>query len=178
MTAFRSRFLLLAAALLAALTIAAFAERGDDTDRKSKNGKTEGAIDGVQVVLEFGRPNVKGREIWGGLVPYGKVWRTGSDEATTVSFGADANVNGEKLAAGTYSLFTVPGEAEWSFVFNTVAEQWGAYDYSSGKDALRVTAEPETAEHVESMNFEIKGSSVTLRWEKLAVSVEVAAASE
>ncbi len=169
---FRMTLIVLMAALLA---MPAMAERGDDTDRKSKNGKTEGTIDGVEVALEYGRPNVKGRKIWGGLVPFDKVWRTGADEATAISFSADVTVAGEKLAAGTYGLFTVPGENEWAFVFNEVAEQWGAYDYDSGKDTLRVSAEPREAEHVESMSFEIEGSSVVLRWEKLAVGFEVAA---
>ena len=169
---FRLTLILILAALLA---MPALAGRGDDTDRKSKNGKTEGTIDGVEITLEYGRPNVKGREIWGGLVPYGKLWRTGADEATTVSFSADVTVGGEKLKAGTYGLFTVPGEKEWTFVFNSAADQWGAYDYDSGKDVLRVSAEPSEAEHTESMELVIEGSSVVLRWEKLAVGFEVAA---
>ena len=169
---FRVTLILIMAGLLA---LPAVAERGDDTDRKSKNGKTEGTIDGVEVTLEYGRPNVKGREIWGGLVPYGKIWRTGADEATTVSFSADVTVGGEKVKAGTYGLFTVPGEKEWTFVFNSVAEQWGTYDYDSGKDVLKVSATPSAAEHTESMELVIDGSSVVLRWEKLAVGFEVAA---
>jgi hypothetical protein len=167
----------LGAVLLAAAAVSALAERGDDSQRKSKNGKTTGTIDGVEVVLEYGRPNVKGRTIWGGLVPYGKVWRTGADEATTISFGADVTVGGTTLKAGTYGLFTIPGEAEWTFIFNKVAQQWGAFSYDAGQDAARVTAKPGMAEHVETMNFVIEGSSVVLRWEKLKVGFEVAAAS-
>ena len=158
---------------MALIALPVLAERADDTNRKSKNGKTTGTIGGVEVTLEYGRPNVKGREIWGGLVPWGKIWRTGADEATTISFSADVMIGGEKLAAGTYGLFTVPGKDSWEFVFNSVAEQWGAYEYSAGKDVLRVTAEPGEAEHVEAMEFVIDGSSVVLRWEKLAVGFEV-----
>ena len=158
---------------MALIALPVLAERADDTNRKSKNGKTTGTIGGVEVTLEYGRPNVKGREIWGGLVPWGKIWRTGADEATTISFSADVMIGGEKLAAGTYGLFTVPGKDSWEFVFNSVAEQWGAYEYSAGKDVLRVTAEPREAEHVEAMEFVIDGSSVVLRWEKLAVGFEV-----
>ena len=169
---FRVTLATLALSLLAA---AAFAGRGDDADRVSKNGKAEGTIDGVEVALEYGRPNVKGREIWGGLVPYGKVWRTGANEATTISFSAGVTVGGEKLAAGTYGLFTIPGEDEWTFIFNKVADQWGAGSYDQGQDALRVTATPAEADHTESMEFVIDGSSVVLRWEKLAVGFEVAA---
>ena len=167
--------MLLCALAVALIALPVLAERGDDANRKSKNGKTEGTIDGVEIAVEYGRPNVKEREIWGGLVPYGKIWRTGADEATTISFSADVAIGGQKLAAGKYSLFTVPGEAEWLFVFNTVADQWGDYSYDADKDALRVPAKPAAAEHVESMEFVIEGSSVVLRWEKLAVGFEVAA---
>ncbi len=168
--------MLLSLLVLTLVALPMLAERADDADRKSKNGKTEGTIDGVEITLEYGRPNVKGRDIWGGLVPHGKVWRTGADEATTISFSSDVTIGGETLAAGTYGLFTIPGEGEWTFIFNTVADQWGAYEYDAGKDALRVTATPAESEHVESMDFTIDGSSVTLRWEKLAVGFEVAAA--
>jgi hypothetical protein len=170
--------LVLAAALallVALLALPAVAQRGDDSDRVSKNGKTTGTIDGVEVVLEYGRPNVKEREIWGGLVPYDQVWRTGANEATTISFSDDVTVEGEPLAAGTYALFTIPGEEEWTVIFNEVAEQWGAYDYDSGRDALRVTVEPEEHDHVESMDFVIEDGSVVLRWEKLAVPFSVSA---
>ncbi len=150
----------------------AVAQRADDADRASKNGKVEGTIDGVTVTLEYGRPNVKGRTIWGGLVPYGKVWRTGADEATTITFSADVEIGGETLAAGTYSLYTEPGENEWTVIFNEVAEQWGTR-YDAGQDALRVSATPKAVDHVEAMDFEIVDSWVVLRWEKLAVPFEV-----
>lgn len=104
--------------LVAAAAGPAGAERGDDRDRKSKNGRTAGTIDGVQVTIEYGRPSVRGREIWGSLVPWESVWRTGADEATTISFDRDVAVEGEPLAAGTYGLFTIPGEGEWAVVLD------------------------------------------------------------
>ncbi len=172
--------MLLGAVVLALVALALVAEpvlagRGGDANRKSKNGKTSGVIDGVEITLEYGRPNVKGRKIWGGLESYGKVWRSGADEATTITFSADATIGGEKLAAGTYGLFTIPGKDEWVVIFNTVADQWGAYEYAAGKDALRVKAKPQAIEHVETLEFVIEGSAVALRWEKLAVAFEVAA---
>ena len=176
MKASRSLVSFLVLLVLAAFATGALAERADDADRKSKNGKTMGTIAGVDVALEFGRPNVKGREIWGGLVPFGKIWRTGADEATTVTFSGDVMVEGQKLKAGTYSVFTIPGADKWTFIFNKVAEQWGHYNYDSGQDALRVDVEPKmVADSEESMNFVIDGSSVVLRWEKLAVGFEVSA---
>ena len=163
--------LIFTALLITALP--AVAQRGDDSARASKNGKVEGTIDGVTVTLEYGRPNVKGRTIWGGIVPHGKVWRTGADEATTITFSADVEIGGETLAAGTYGLFTLPGENEWTVIFNKVADQWGTR-YDAGQDALRVTATPKPiGEHVEEMEFVIVDSWVVLRWEKLAVPFEV-----
>lgn len=160
--------------LALALALPAFAGRGDDAKRKSKNGKTEGTIAGVAVKLEYGRPNVAGRAIWGQLVPYGQVWRTGADEATTISFAKDVLVEGQKLAAGTYALFTIPGEKEWTVVFNKTAEQWGAFDYDAKQDALRVTVQPgAAAAPVESLDFVIEGDRVVLRWEKVAVGFAV-----
>ncbi len=153
------------------------AQRGDDADRASKNGKTDGSIEGVDVTLEYGRPNVKSRTIWGGLVPYGEVWRTGANEATTFTISKDVMVEGQELAAGTYGVFTIPGESEWVVIFNKVPDQWGAMKYDEAEDALRVTVEPEAAEFVESMEFGIDGSDMVLRWENLAVPVTITAAN-
>ena len=169
---FRATIPLIFTALLVT-ALPALAQRGDDANRASKNGKVEGTIDGVTVTLEYGRPKVKGRTIWGGLVPYGKVWRTGADEATTVTFSADVVIGGEKLAAGSYSLFTEPGENEWTVIFNKATGQWGTR-YDAGQDALRVSATPKTiGEHVEEMEFVIVDSWVALQWERLAVPFEV-----
>jgi hypothetical protein len=153
----------------------AVAQRGDDTKRLSKNGKVEGTIDSVNVTLEYGRPKVKDRVIWGGLVPFDKVWRTGADEATTFAISKDVNVEGKPLPAGTYSLFTIPGEAEWTIIFNKVAKQWGAFRYDKDQDALRVNVKPAEAEHVEEMTFQIEGNKVVLRWEKLSISFVISA---
>ncbi|MBT8401715.1 MAG: DUF2911 domain-containing protein [Rhodothermia bacterium] len=169
------RFLLLLALGVALGTVDTYAQRADDADRASKNGKTEAEIDGVNVVLEYGRPNAKDREVWGKLVPYGKVWRTGANEATTISFDAPVTIEGEPLDAGTYSLFTIPNEDEWVIIFNNTAEQWGAFNYDSEQDALRVTVTPGSGEHVESMDFVADESTVKLRWLETVVPFSVAA---
>ena len=150
------------------------AERADDADRVSKNGSTQGEIDGVSISIDYGRPNVKGREIWGALVPYGKVWRTGANEATTIEFSDDVTINGDQLAAGRYALFTIPGDKEWALIFNEVADQWGAFKYDAGKDALRVTTTPASTDHVESMDFAIDGSTIVLRWAEIGIPMKVA----
>lgn len=171
-TSKKRAMVIVALALLVALPLAA--QRGDDADRVSKNGHTEGEIDGVGVVLEYGRPNVKGREVWGGLVPYDEVWRTGANEATTIAFSHEVTVEGETLPAGKYSLFTIPSEGDWTVIFNKVANQWGHFRYDAGEDALRVTVTPAEAEFVEELEFIIDDTSVVLRWENLAVAFDVA----
>jgi len=153
-----------------------WAQRGDDTERLSKNGKIQGVVDGVEITVEYGRPSVKDRTIWGGLVPYDRVWRTGADEATTLTLGTDALIEGQALAAGVYSLFTIPGEEEWTVIFNRVPEQWGAFNYDETKDALRVTVEPHAADFAESLEFQIEGSDVVLKWAELAVPFQISAA--
>lgn len=166
----------LASLMAVALSLApVWAQRGDDAERLSKNGKTQGLIDDVEITLEYGRPSVKGRKIWGGLVPYDRVWRTGADEATTLEVTSDIAVEGQVLPAGVYSLFTIPGEAEWTVIFNTVSEQWGAFNYDETKDALRVAVTPQTAEFVESLELLIEDSDVILRWGELAVPFRISA---
>jgi hypothetical protein len=173
----QSAFLLAALALIALVSPLA-AERADDAKRKSKNGLAEGTIDGVEISIAYGRPNVKGRDVWGGLVSYGKVWRTGADEATTISFSSDVTIEGKALAAGSYGLFTVPGEESWEIVFNKVANQWGAFKYDAGEDALRVTVTPAESDFVESLSFGIGDGHVGLHWADLGVAFEVTAAAD
>ena len=154
----------------------AVAERGDDADRKSKNGKAEGTIAGVGVVVEYGRPNANDRKIWGGLVPFDKVWRTGANEATTISFAADVTVAGEALAAGTYGLFTLPSEDGCTVIFNSVPEQWGAFDYDKSQDVARIGATKQaTDEFVETFEISVGDAGVTMAWADIAFSFGVEA---
>ncbi len=153
-----------------------WAEREDDAKRQSKNGELRGVIDGVTVTLEYGRPKVKDRKIWGGLVPWDRVWRTGADEATTISFDRDVRIQGEALPAGRYAFFTIPGMDSWTLVFNNTPDQWGAFNYDENEDALRVDVIPVSGDLVEELTLVIEGSEVVLRWEKLAVSFGVEAA--
>lgn len=164
--------LLLGIALL--ITGLAVAERGDDGDRKSKNGKAEGTIDGVAVVVEYGRPSANDREIWGGLIPFDKVWRTGANEATTISFDKNVVVGDAAIAAGTYGLFTLPSEDGCTVIFNSVAEQWGAFDYDESKDVARVSAvSSDTSEFVETFEISIGDEGVSLAWADAAFSFGV-----
>ncbi|MDZ7605971.1 MAG: DUF2911 domain-containing protein [Cyclobacteriaceae bacterium] len=93
----------------------------------------------TDVSIEYSRPSMKGRQIYGNLVPYGKIWRTGANMATKLTFGDDVKIAGKDLKAGTYALFTIPGEKEWTVIFNKNANQGGTADYKEEEDALRVT---------------------------------------
>ena len=148
---------------LFALAGASWAARGDDKERKSKNGKAEGTAGGVKVVVEYGRPNVAGRKIFGALVPYGQIWRTGADEATTIAFDKNVTIEGKALAAGRYALFLIPGESEWTVVFNKVAEQWGAFKHDPASDAVRVTVKPAAHAMVETLKYVVDGDRVEMR---------------
>jgi hypothetical protein len=133
------------------------------------------------ITIDYSRPAVKGRTIWGDLVPYGKVWRTGANEATRFTVSQDVMIDGNKLAAGSYSLFTIPTEKEWTVIFNKVAEQWGAFNYDDSQDALRITVTPRSAPHTEWLSFAFEDldstqATVVLYWEKLAVPFQVTAA--
>jgi len=130
---------------------------------------------GVTVVtITYSRPGVKNRVIWGELVPYDKVWRTGANEATTISFSNDVKIEGENLPAGTYALFTIPGKTEWTIIFNKAADQWGSNDYKQEQDALRVKVKPAEGPDEEWMNFvfrnlSLNSADVVFRWANLEV---------
>ena len=141
------------------------------TSQKQVVTQTVGFTD---VTITYSRPGVKGRQIWGGLVPYDKVWRTGANEATTISFSDDVTINGQPLPKGTYSLHTIPGKDEWTLVFNTTANQWGSFNYDPAKDALRVKAKPHGDEMHEWLTFEFPdvtpdSATVAIKWANLAV---------
>ena len=113
------------------------------------------------------------------IVPYGHVWRTGANEATVFTVTDDVLVNGQKLPAGSYSLHTIPGKDEWTIIFNSVADQWGSFNYDEKKDVLRVKAKPEwVSDNQEWLLYSIpsvtpNSARVVIRWEKIAVPFTV-----
>ena len=157
--------------LIILLITAPLSAQNDKTLRPSPPAEAKGMIGSAQVDINYSTPSVKGRKIWGELVPYGQVWRTGANEATVFETSQDLNINGKVLKAGKYGLFTIPGEKEWTFIFNSVWDQWGAFKYDSSKDVLRIIAKPEHSPVFnERMIFEIMDNNVTLSWENLSVS--------
>ena len=134
----------------------------------------------TDVTVAYHTPGVKGREVWGKMVPFGKVWRSGANEATLISFSDSVQVNGHSLQAGTYSLFTLPeAKNKWFVIFNTDTTLWGTDGYKPEKDALRVPVTPDSSTTpVESLQYSftnIKTTSATLQlaWEKLVIPINI-----
>ncbi len=165
---------LFALALIAAFSIGNLQAQKDSKEKpKSPPAKLETSIGGEKVIVEYHQPSVRGRKIFGELVPYNKVWRTGANNATTITFSEDMKVNGKEIKAGTYSLFTIPGEKEWTFIFNSDSEQWGAYKYDEKKDVLRVTAKPEKHKMTETMTFSSDLEHLYLDWAEVRVPLKI-----
>jgi hypothetical protein len=142
--------------------------------KPSPPASTELKAGDATIKINYSAPSVKGRVIWGKLVPYGEVWRTGANEATVFETDKDIKVEGKTLAAGKYSLFTIPGEKEWVIIFNKNPKQWGAYSYKAADDVLRVTVKPAESEMNEVFKIDGGNGRVIILWEKLAVPFNVA----
>ena len=146
--------------------------------RLSPGASVSQTIGMTDVTLRYSRPGVKERKIWGGLVPYGEVWRTGANENTTIQFSTPVKLEGKELPAGIYGLQTIPTEGKWTLILSKDADLWGAFDYKPEHDALRVELTPQPAEHEERMKFEFEdvtdsSATVVLRWEKIAVPFKI-----
>jgi hypothetical protein len=133
----------------------------------------------TDVTIRYSRPGVKERKIWGALVPYGEVWRTGANENTTITFSTAVKVEGKELPAGTYGLQTIPTEKDWTLILSKDADEWGAFSYNPEHDALRATVTPATGMHSkERMEFyfdDLTDTSATVKlvWEKLVVPFKI-----
>ena len=140
----------------------------------SPQATATGKIGAANVKIVYCQPSARGRKIMGGLVPYGEVWRTGANEATTIEIDKPVKIEGKDLAAGKYSLFTIPGENEWTIIFNKDAKQWGAYKYKQEDDVLRVSVKPtKVSAPVETFNIAVGKDDVQLKWENTAVAFKV-----
>jgi ribosomal protein S4 len=192
------------ALLLLVLLSAPLASAQVRTPRPSPKASVMETIGVTDVTVTYSRPGVKGRTIWGDplpeqastkgeatlddqnirpkgapIVPWGHAWRTGANEATQFVVTDDVFINGQKLAAGSYSLHTIPTKDEFTIIFNSVANQWGSFSYDAAKDTLRVKVKPEWTEHSkEWLEYWIdpvndNSAEVTIRWEKAKVSFTV-----
>jgi hypothetical protein len=133
----------------------------------------------TDITINYHRPLVNGRKIWGGLVPLGEVWRAGANENTTIEFSDPVSVEGKPLAKGIYGLHMIPTADSWTVIFSKMASAWGSYTYKQDEDALRVTVKPRPTEMEEALEFEFEdlkpdSATVTMKWEKTAVPFKVA----
>lgn len=171
-------------------SINTFAQQNKKQDKKSDVKKVRVSpkagvfqtIGITDVNVSYSRPGVKNRKIWGELVPYNKVWRAGADEATKITFSTDVMIEGKKLPAGAYSLFAIPGENEWTLIFNKVADQWGAFTYNEAEDALRIKVKPVSNSNHEWLLYSFtdmtppaapNSALLNLIWEKLKVFFKI-----
>jgi hypothetical protein len=149
-----------------------------DIPRDSQHSAVTQRIGITDITINYSRPLVKGRTIWGKLVPYDQVWRTGANENTTITVTDPVSVEGKPLAKGVYGLFMIPGENQWTIAFSKVHSAWGSFTYNQADDALRVTVKPQASDPHEALTYDfddVKPDSavVALRWEKLAVPFKV-----
>lgn len=132
-----------------------------------------------KVSLTYQRPSVNGRTIFGQLVPFDQVWRTGANNATSITFDSEVTVHGNKVPGGTYGLFTIPSKGEWTIILNKTSQQWGAYQYNEGDDVLRFTVKPaKLKDKVETFTISFdkmttRSFDVSLAWENTKVSFPV-----
>jgi tetratricopeptide (TPR) repeat protein len=132
----------------------------------------------TDITITYHSPFVKGRKVWGELVPYNEVWRAGANENTTISFTSDVMVEGKPLLSGTYGLHMIPTESKWTIIFSKNSTSWGSFFYDKAEDALRVDVTPVQAEFQEWLSYQFiettnKSTIVSLRWEKLNVPFKV-----
>jgi hypothetical protein len=145
----------------------------------SPRQNASGTVAGASVNIDYGSPSVRGRKIWGDLVPFGQLWRTGANPATIFQTNKDIKIEGKVLPAGKYSIFTLPGENEWTVIFNSETGQWGIRGDGTAnddpeKDVLTVTVKPEKSKDFnEHLTFAVDDKGFTLLWENLAVPVKV-----
>lgn len=192
-------------AAISAFCFAASAFAQIPVPRPSQKAVVMQRIGPTDVTITYSRPGVKGRKIWGDplpgqaekvkgeatldnqnerpkdavIVPYGHIWRTGANEATMFEVTTDVLINGQKLAAGSYSLHTIPTKDDWTIVFNGTSNQWGSFNYDPAKDTLRVKAKPQmVSENQEWLAFTFDpvgedSAQVNIRWEKISVPFTV-----
>ncbi|MBD3628791.1 DUF2911 domain-containing protein [Cyclobacterium sp.] len=147
-----------------------------EEERASPLKTISGNIGDKSIAVQYGSPGIKGRQIWGDLVPYGEVWRTGANEATFVTLEEDVLVEGKPLKAGKYSLFTIPRENEpWTVIFNSEWDlEHGHFQYKEENDVLRVTANPEWVDtDQEWLSIAIVPDGLEVKWEKLVLPISI-----
>ena len=149
---------------------------GQDLPQPSPSSTISQKLGLTDVTIKYSRPSAKGRTIFGELVPFNEMWRTGANANTTIEFSTDANIGGKSVKAGTYSLFTIPTKGDWTIVLNSKTNMWGTGGYSKVNDVARFTVKAGTVDMVETFtigfeNLSSETADIVLSWEKTAVRI-------
>ncbi len=161
--------------LFAALPVAA---QQLELPRPSLGAKVSQTVGVTEISLDYSSPAARGRDVFGSVVPFGEVWRTGANAATRITFSKDVQIGGKTVAAGTYALFTIPNKQAWIFIINRDANQFGAFSYKMGEDVVRVEVKPEPVAPRERMTFLFNdstddGTRLTLEWDRTRASLPI-----
>ena len=149
-----------------------------DLPRQSQRAQVSQRIGITDITISYHRPLVNDRKVWDALVPYGKVWRAGANENTTITFSDPVQIEGKPLDRGTYGLHMIPNADEWTIIFSKNSTSWGAFTYDEKEDALRVTVKPKAADMHNALTYDFDNPQpdsavVELEWEKIAVPFKV-----
>jgi uncharacterized damage-inducible protein DinB len=166
-------------AFLVVLITTIFTVSAQNNPPASPAEKATGKIGAATITINYNAPSVKGRQIWGALVPYDKVWRAGANKTTTLETDKDLTIEGKTLVSGKYSIFAIPNEKEWKIIFNSEVGQWGIKrggdaNRDEAKDVLTVAVKPaKSAAMTEKLQYEVTDKSVILRWENVEVPLSI-----
>src|SRR5215510_13832513 len=149
-----------------------------DFPRDSQRAEVMQKVGITNITIIYHRPLVKGRKVFGGLEPYGKVWRTGANENTTIEFSDPVSIEGKPLAKGVYGLHMIPNQDSWTVIFSKANTGWGSFTYKEAEDALRVTVKSHPGEMHEALTYDFddpkpNATTITMRWDKVAVPFKV-----
>ena len=177
-----ARSALVAALALGALATPVAAQRGAPRITASQLGEVSQEIAGTRIQIRYRRPVARGRELFGALVPYGRVWTPSADSAARITLSDAVEVNGQELAAGSYGVWAIPGASEWTVIFNRVAEVFHLR-YPPDQDVLRVTSTPTQGEHTETLTFafpvaDADSTLLQIRWGTTVVPLTLRARRE
>jgi tetratricopeptide (TPR) repeat protein len=162
-----------------AVSLPAFAQSAMlNLPRDSQGAAITQRVGITDITIRYHRPMVKGRQIFGNIVPYGQVWRAGANENTTIQFTDAVSIEGKPLDKGTYGLHMIPGESEWTVIFSKASQSWGSFTYKESEDALRVAVKPQAAEMREALSYDFdqlgaNDAVATMRWDKVAVPIKI-----
>lgn len=171
--------LLVSLAALSASVLYAEEAKKIDFPQASPGATVKQRVGVTDISVEYSRPGVKDRKIFGGLLPYGQIWRTGANAATKLTFSTDVKLGGTAVPAGSYALFTIPGETEWTVILSKVTEEWGSYSYNQKDDQARIKVKSVAmAEPLETMTIDVQDirsgkASLVIAWEKTKVPIEI-----